>query len=190
MAAPLRKSSGSPVFSGVAPSLSRSWQRSIVTLSSSGFVWMLLLASEKVSGISFSDQILASGEEKRTLWTAFPPLAWEAVFGQEDANLVGDGRASVDPEYGSEGSENGMRTDEGGSEWACWLSLSPVFSVFCPFPMSIGRSGMEDSGTKGISSWEVGVVVFVSPMAVSPAGCESGIWTVLGASISKNRSCV
>ena len=67
MAAPLRNSSESPVFSGVAPSLSRSWHRSIVTLSSSGFVRMLPLASEKVSGISFGDQILARGEEKRTL---------------------------------------------------------------------------------------------------------------------------
>ena len=68
-----------------------------------------------------------------------------------------------------------MRTDEGGSEWACWLSPSPVFSVFCLFPMSMGSSGMEDSGTKGISSWEMEVGVFVFSMTVSPAGCESGI---------------
>ena len=132
MAAPLRKSSDSPLFSGVAPSLSRSWHRSIVTLSSSGFVWMLPLASEKVSGISFGDQILAKGEENRTLWVVFPLPIWEAVFDQEDANLVGDVRRSDsdDVGYGSEGSENGVRMDEGGSEWACWLSPSPVFSVF------------------------------------------------------------
>jgi len=72
VAAPLRKSSESPVFSGIAPSLSKSWHRSIVTRSSSGFVWMLPLASEKVSGISFGDQILARGEEKRTLRVVFP----------------------------------------------------------------------------------------------------------------------
>jgi len=116
VAAPLRKSSESPVFPGLAPSLSRSWHRSIVTLSSPGFVWMLLLASEKVSGISFGDHILARGEEKRTLRTVFPPPIWEAVFDQGDANLVGDGRVSADVGYGSEGSENGVRTDEGGSE--------------------------------------------------------------------------
>ena len=90
MAVPLRKSSERTLFSGVAPSLSRSWHRSIVTLSSSGFVWMLPLASEKVSGIAFGDQILARGEEKRKLRIVFPPPIWEAVFGQEDANLVGD----------------------------------------------------------------------------------------------------
>ena len=92
MAAPLRKSSERTLFSGVAPSLFRSWHRSIVTLSSSGFVWMLPVASEKkVSGIAFGDQILARGEEKRKLRIVFPPPIWEAVFGQEDANLVGDG---------------------------------------------------------------------------------------------------
>ena len=180
MAAPLRKSSESPVFSGVAPSLSRSWHRSIVTCSSWGFVWMLLLASEKVSGISLGDQILARGEEKRTLRVVFPPPICEAVFDQEDANLVGDGRGSGDVGYGSDGSENGVRADGVGSEWACWLSPSPVFSVFFPFPMSMGSSGMEDSGTKGISSWEVGPGVFVSSIAVSPACCESGTCTVFG----------
>jgi len=41
---------------------------------------------------------------------------------------------------------------------------------------------MEDSGTKGISSWEVEVGVMSFPMAVSPAGCESGIWMALGVS--------
>ena len=96
MAAPLRKSSESPVFSVVAPSLSRSCHRSIVTLSSSGFVWMLPLTSEKMSGISFGDQILARGEEKRTLRIVFPPPIWEAVFGQKDANLVGDRGGSAD----------------------------------------------------------------------------------------------
>jgi len=29
---------------------------------------------------------------------------------------------------------------------ACWLSPMPVPSVFFPFPISIGSSGMEDSG--------------------------------------------
>ena len=96
MAAPLRKSSESPVFSGVAPSLSRSWQRSIVTCSSRGAVRMLLLASQKVSGISFGDQILARGEEKRTLLVVFPPSIGEAVLDHEDANLVGDGGGSND----------------------------------------------------------------------------------------------
>jgi len=182
VAAPLRKSSESPVFSGVAPSLSRSWHRSIVTRSSSVFVWMLPLASEKVSGTTFGDQILARGEEKRTLRVVFPPPIWEAAFvlDQEDANLVGDGRGSADVGYGSDGSENGARMDEGVSEWACWLSPSPVFSVFCPFPMSMGSSGMEDSGTKGISSWEVEEGVPVSSIIASPVGCESGICTVFG----------
>jgi len=177
VAAPLRKSSESPVFSGVAPSLSRSWHRSIVTCSSWGAVWMLLPASEKVLGISFGDQILASGEEKRTLRVAFFPPVGEAVHGHEDANLVGDGRGSGDVGYGSDGSENGVRMDDrGGVECACWLSPSPVFSVFCPFPMSMGSSGMDDSGTKGINSWEVEAGVF--SITVSPAGCESGICTV------------
>jgi len=83
------------VFSGMAPSLSRSWHRSTVTDVSFGFVRMLLLASEKVSGISFDDQILARGDEKRMLVVVFPPPIWEAVFDQEDANLVGDGRVPV-----------------------------------------------------------------------------------------------
>jgi len=96
VAAPLRKSSESPVFSGVPPSSSKRWHRWIITEVSSGFVWMLLLASEKVSGISFGDQILARGDEKRTLLVVFPPAIWEAVFDQEDANLVGDGRGSGD----------------------------------------------------------------------------------------------
>jgi len=130
VAAPLRKSSNSPVFSGVAPSLSRSWHRSIVTGSSSWFVWILLLTFEKVSGISFGDQILAKREENRALRVFFPPPIWESVFDKEDANLVGDGRRSDDVGYGSEGSENGMRMDEEGSEWAYWLSPSRVFSVF------------------------------------------------------------
>jgi len=33
------------------------------------------------------------------------------------------------------------------SPWACWLSPSPVFSVFFPFPRSIGSSGADDLGT-------------------------------------------
>jgi len=153
VAAPFRKSSESPVFSGVTPSLSRSWHRSIVTCSSWGFVWMLPLASEKVSGISFGDQILARGEEKRTLRVVFPPLIGVAELDHEDANLVGDGRGSGDVGYGSDGSENGVRMEDGGgAECACWLSPSPVFSVFCPFPMSMGSSGTENSGTKGINS--------------------------------------
>jgi len=179
VAAPLRKSSESPVFSGVAPSLSKSWHRSIVTCSSWGFVWMLLLASEKVSGTTFGDQILARGEEKRTLRVVFPPPIWEAAFvlDQEDANLVGDGRGSADVGYRSDGSEDGVRMDDRGvAECACWLSPSPVFSVFCPFPMSMGSSGTEDSGTKGINSWEVEAGVF--SITVSPAGCQSGICTV------------
>jgi len=173
VAVPLRKSSESPVFSGVAPSFSKSWHRSIVTCSSWGFVRTLLLASEKVSGISFGDQILARGEEKRTLRAVLPPPIWVAVLDPEDANLVGDGGVSVDAGYGSDGSENGVRMDDGGfAECACWLSRSPVFSVFCPFPISMGSSGTEDSGTKGISSWEVEAGVF--SITVSPAGCESG----------------
>jgi len=177
VAAPLRKSSESPVFSGVAPSLSSSWHRSIVTCSSLGFVRMLLLASEKVSGISFGDQILARGEEKRTLRVVFPLPIWVAVLAHEDANLVGDGRGSDDVGYGNDGSENGVRMDDGGfDECACWLSPSPVFSVFCPLPMSMGSSGTEDSGMKGINSCEAEVGVFT--ITVSPAGCESGICTV------------
>ena len=96
MAAPLRKSSESPVFSGVAPSLSRSWHRSIVTCSSQGAARMLLLASEKVSGISLGDQILARGEEKRTLLVVFSPPIGEAVLDHEDANLVGGGGGGSD----------------------------------------------------------------------------------------------
>ena len=57
---------------------------------------MLLLACEKVSGISFGDQILARGDEKRTLLVVFPPPIWVAVFDQEDENLMGDGRGSGD----------------------------------------------------------------------------------------------
>jgi len=88
----LRKSSESPVFSGVAPSLSRSWHRLTVSCALARFVCILLLASKKVLGISFGDQILARGEEKRTLLAAFPFVCWEAVSDQEDANLMGDGR--------------------------------------------------------------------------------------------------
>jgi len=139
---------------------------------------MLPLASEKVSGISFCVQILARGEEKHTLRIVFPPSIWEAVPDDEDTNLVGDGRGSGNVGYASDGSENGVRVDEGGvPECACWLSPSPVFSVFCPFPMSMGGSGMEDSGTKGINSWEVEPGVF--SITVSPAGCESGICTAV-----------
>ena len=112
MAAPLRKFSESPVFSGVAPSLSSSWHRSIVTCSFSGFVRMLPLASEKVSGISLGDHILARGEEKRTLRVVFPLLCWEAVSDQEDANLVGEGGGSCDVGYGREGSEKGVRLED------------------------------------------------------------------------------
>jgi len=102
------------------------------------------------------------------------------VLDQEDANLVGDGRGSADVGYGSEGSENGVRMDQGGSEWACWLVPSPVFSVFCPFPMSMGSSGMGDSGTKGISSWEVEVGASAFPITASLVDCKSGTCTVLG----------
>ena len=70
--------------------------------------------------------------------------------------------------------------DEGSSEWACWLSPSPVFSVFCPFPMSMGSSGTEDSGTKGISSCEVEVGRPAVSISVFLAGCESGICMVAG----------
>jgi len=91
---------------------------------------MLPLASEKVSGISFGDQILARGEEKRTLRVLFPLLCWEAVSDQEDANLVGEGGGSCDVGYGREGSEKGVRLEDLVSEWACWLSLSPDFAVF------------------------------------------------------------
>jgi len=70
-----------------------------------------------------------------------------------------------------------VRMEDGGvAECACWLSPSPVFSVFCPFPMSMGSSGTEDSGTKGISFWEVEAGVF--SITLSPAGCESGICMV------------
>jgi len=155
VAAPLRKSSGRPVFPGFTPSLSRSWGRSIVTRSSSSFVWMLPLASKKVSGISLGDQILARGEKKRTLLIVFPPPIWEAVFDHKDANLEEDRGGSAEVGYGSDGSENAVRTDEGGFKLVCCLSPSPVFSVFCLFPMSMGSSGMEDSGTMGISSGEM-----------------------------------
>ena len=51
---------------------------------------MLLVASEKVSGIFFGDHIWARGEEKHTLRVGFRG----AVLDQEDGNLVGDGRGS------------------------------------------------------------------------------------------------
>jgi len=99
-----------------------------------------------------------------------------AELDHEDANLVGEGRGSVDVRYGSDGSENGVRLDDRGVvECACWLSPSPVFSVFCPFPISMRSYGTEDSGTNGINSWEVEAEVF--SITVSPAGCESGICT-------------
>jgi hypothetical protein len=47
-----------------------------------------------------------------------------------------------------------------------------VRSVFCPFPMSIGSSGAEDSGTKGMSACEEGGVGSVSMS--SPGVWESG----------------
>jgi len=99
---------------------------------------MLLLASEKVSRISFGDQILASGDKKRTLRVVFPYPTCEAVLDQEDANLVGDGRGSSNVGYGSDGSENGLRLDEGGSEWACWLSRALFFLCFVRFPCPWG----------------------------------------------------
>ena len=83
---------------------------------------MLLLSSEKVSGTSFGDHILARGEEKRTLRVVFPPPIWEAAFvlDQEDANLVGDRGGSADVGYGSDGSESGVRMDDRGvAECAC-----------------------------------------------------------------------
>jgi len=119
VASPLRKPSESPVFSRVAPSLSRSWQRSIVTSPSSGIVRMLLPASEKVSGISFGDQILARGEEKPTLWAVFPLGCWEAVSDQEDANLVGEGRGLWDVGYSRDGSEKAVRLEDCVSVWVC-----------------------------------------------------------------------
>jgi len=73
-----------------------------------------------------------------------------------------------------------VRMEQGSSEWACWLSQSPVFSVFCLFPISMGSSGTEHSGTKGISSWEVEVGRPAVSISVSSAGCESGICTVAG----------
>jgi len=112
VAAPVRKFSESPVFSGVAPSLSSSWHRSIVTCSFSGFVRMLPLASEMVSGISLGDHILARREENRTLRVGFLSLCWEAMFDQEDANLVGEGGGSCDVGYGREGSEKGVRLED------------------------------------------------------------------------------
>ena len=141
---------------------------------------MLLLASEKVSGISFGDQILARWEENRTLRTVVPPPIGEAVFDQEDGNLVGNGRGYAEVGYGSEGSEKGVRMDEGGSGWACWLSPSPVLSMFCPLPMSMASSGTKDSGMKGISSWEAEVGMPKDSIIVSPAGCESGTSMVVG----------
>ena len=97
-----------------------------------------------------------------------------------DANVVGQRWDSDDVGYGTNGAENGVRTDEGGYKWACWLSPSPVFSVFGLFLMSMGSSGMEDSGTKGSSAWEVGVFVF--SITVSPAGGESRTCTLFGVS--------
>ena len=182
VATQLRKSSESPVFSGVSPSSSWSWHRWTVTYVSSVFIQMLLLASKNVSGISFSEQTFAQGNEKRTLQVVFPPPIWEAVFDQEDANLVRERRGPGDVRYGSYGSENGVRMNEESSKWACWLSPSPVLSVFCPFPMSMGSSGMEDSGIKKISSWEVEVGKPSIPIVVSSVISESGICTVFGAS--------
>jgi len=38
---------------------------------------------------------------------------------------------------------------------ACWLSPMPVPSVFLPSPISIGSSGMDESGTYGIKAEEL-----------------------------------
>jgi len=78
---------------------------------------MLLPASEKVSGISFGDQILATGEEKPTLWAVFPLGCWEAVSDQEDANLVGEGRGLWDVGYSRDGSEKAVRLEDCVSVW-------------------------------------------------------------------------
>jgi len=63
--------------------------------------------------------------------------------------------------------------------WACWLSPNPVFSVFFPFPRSMGSSGPEDSGTLGISA-EEGALGFVSGEegkgTSGLVGWESGAW--------------
>ena len=101
------------------PLFVQSWQRSIVTSPSSGIVQMLLPASEKVSGISFSDQILATGQEKPTLWAVFPLGCWEAVSDQEDANLVGEGRGLWDVGYGRDRSEKAVRLEDCVSVWVC-----------------------------------------------------------------------
>ena len=167
MAAPLRKSSGSPVFSGVAPSLSSSWARLTVSWVLAGAVRMLLPVAEKVSGTLAGDQIFARGEEKRTLLAAF---GVGLVSDHEDANLVG---GSGEDMYGREGFEKG---EDVVSVWACWLSPSPVPSVFCPFPRFMGSSGADDSGTYGMSACEDSAVVAPVSMGWSPVGWESGTW--------------
>ena len=46
----------------------------------------------------------------------------------------------------------------------------------------MGSSGTEDSGTKGINSWEVEADVAIASMIMSSAGYESGICMPVGVS--------
>jgi len=53
----------------------------------------------------------------------------------------------VPEEEGAEGGGRlGLLKEDDGSV-ASWLSPMPVPSVFFPFPISMGSSGMDDSGT-------------------------------------------
>jgi len=82
----------------------------------------------------------ASGEEKRTdLVACF--LLW-VVFEEDQA----DGCLVLAEEGAEGGGRLGLLKEDDGSV-ACWLSPMPVPSVFFPFPISIGSSGMDDSGT-------------------------------------------
>jgi len=67
--------------------------------------------------------------------------------------------------------------------WACWLSPSPVFSVFFPFPRSMGSSGADDSGTYGMSAEDsvAGLRGGEERKGFSGrVGWESGAWILVG----------
>jgi len=90
--------------------------------------------------LSFFPRIPARGDEKRTDicggFGAWPVL--ELELGQEVVCAVWEG---------TEAPIGVLFNVSFFSPWVCWLSPSPVFSVFFPFPRSIGSSGADDSGT-------------------------------------------
>ena len=125
-----------------------------------------------MSGIvlGFFPRIPARGDEKRTVFGGgFDTwLVLELELGQEEGCAVWE--VVVVP-------AGVLFPVSSVSLWACWLSPSPVFSVFLPFPRSIGSSGADDSGTYGMSAEEsmAGLEGGEERKGVSGrVGCESG----------------